>query len=281
MTSGTQAIGDRSARERAILERGSVIVQAPAGSGKTTLLAQRYLRLLGQVDAPERILALTFTRRAAEEMRARVVAALQAARLPQCPADLNRETWELGVAAARQLERQGLNLAEHPARLRIETIDAFNGWLAAQLPILAGTGSRLRTEDSAKSLYEAAAARALAYDAEDSYGGAVDRVLALGDLRWYKLIEQIAGMLSSRDRWLPMLAGNLEAASAPDAAQLRRIRSLFDSDILQLGLCVGRGKPAFLLKPGNLLLLTLDAVAGNHLFLDRSRGVAGIVGRRP
>ncbi len=231
MTSGTQAIGDRSARERAILERGSVIVQAPAGSGKTTLLAQRYLRLLGQVDAPERILALTFTRRAAEEMRARVVAALQAARLPQCPADLNRETWELGVAAARQLERQGLNLAEHPARLRIETIDAFNGWLAAQLPILAGTGSRLRTEDSAKSLYEAAAARALAYDAEDSYGGAVDRVLALGDLRWYKLIEQIAGMLSSRDRWLPMLAGNLEAASAPDAAQLRRIRSLFDSDL--------------------------------------------------
>jgi len=231
MSDADSSLGDAQSRERAILGQGSVLVQAPAGSGKTTLLAQRYLRLLAQVDAPERILALTFTRRAAEEMRARVVNALHAARLAQCPADLNPRTWELGVAAARQLDRLGLDLAQHPARLRIETIDAFNGWLAAQLPILAGTGSRLRTEDSAKTLYEDAARRALAYDAEDAYGAAVDRVLALGDLRWRSLVERIAEMLPSRDRWLPVLGGSLEAAGAPDAAQLRRIRSLFDADL--------------------------------------------------
>ncbi|MDB6083110.1 MAG: ATP-dependent exoDNAse exonuclease beta subunit, partial [Gammaproteobacteria bacterium] len=68
---------DSLARRHAVVSTGSVLVQAPAGSGKTTLLAQRYLRLLASVDAPERILALTFTRRAAQEMRERVMQALQ------------------------------------------------------------------------------------------------------------------------------------------------------------------------------------------------------------
>src|ERR1700676_4401379 len=122
---------DVAAREHAIAFRGSVLVQAPAGSGKTTLLAQRYLRLLALVDAPERILALTFTRRAAQEMRQRVMQALQA------------PSSELGAAAKRHMDRLKLDLERHPSRLRIETIDAFNAWLAGQLPITAGAGSRL------------------------------------------------------------------------------------------------------------------------------------------
>src|SRR5271167_2350561 len=81
---------DAAAREFAIASPGSVLVQAPAGSGKTTLLASRYLRLLATVDAPERILALTFTRLAAQEMRRRVLDALRAARSSECPEGMDR-----------------------------------------------------------------------------------------------------------------------------------------------------------------------------------------------
>ncbi len=226
-----RAASDQAARERAIGATGSVLVQAPAGSGKTTLLAQRYLRLLALTDAPERILALTFTRRAAEEMRERVLLALRAARLPSCPAGMNRKTWDLAVAARRHLDGARLDVERQPSRLRIETIDAFNAWLAAQLPITAGAGAAFQVLADAKPCYEEAARRALAHEVDDGFGAAVDRVLALDDQRWRRLLELIAEMLPSRDRWLPLLAGRLQAAGALDEAQLALVRRHLDEDL--------------------------------------------------
>jgi ATP-dependent helicase/nuclease subunit A len=223
---------DAAPRQHAIAAPGSVLVQAPAGSGKTTLLAQRYLRLLASVEAPERILALTFTRRAAQEMRERVMLALQAAGVAQCPANLNRQTWALGVAAKRHLDALGIDIERHPSRLRIETIDAFNSWLAGQLPVTAGAGSRLNLVEDARPLYQEAARRALAHDEADQFGSAVERVLELGDQRWRSLVKLIAEMLPGRDRWLPLLVGrSVRQHLDEDLALLisRTLRTAYDA----------------------------------------------------
>ena len=222
---------DAAARQRAVDTTASVLVQAPAGSGKTTLLAQRYLRLLAAVDAPECILALTFTRRAAEEMRIRVVEALASASAPECPAGENPRTFMLAAAARRHLQSLGIDVVLHPSRLRIETIDSFNAWLAAQLPITSGAGGRLALAENAGPLYEEAARRTLAHQGADSFGAAVERVLAVGDQRFSQLLGLIVEMLPTRDRWLPLLVGRLQAASALDEAQLANVRTHFDEDL--------------------------------------------------
>ncbi|HEX3265723.1 MAG TPA: UvrD-helicase domain-containing protein, partial [Candidatus Limnocylindrales bacterium] len=64
-------------RAAAVAPPGPVLCVAPAGSGKTTTLVARIAWLIDQGAAPEQICAITFNRRAAEELRERVGAALE------------------------------------------------------------------------------------------------------------------------------------------------------------------------------------------------------------
>lgn len=104
-------------------ERHSVIL-ASAGSGKTYELAGRYIRLLAAGAAPERILALTFTRKAAGEMLARVFKRLmEAAEDDAARRSLATELGrELSASDARTL---ALSLVRRVSATRVQTLDAF------------------------------------------------------------------------------------------------------------------------------------------------------------
>ncbi len=73
---GSALPDDEAARDFAVDPAHHVVLEASAGTGKTRVLVERYVRLLEVGVDPRNILALTFTRKAAAEMRDRVFAEL-------------------------------------------------------------------------------------------------------------------------------------------------------------------------------------------------------------
>jgi hypothetical protein len=170
---------DGDARIEAIDPRRSFIVQAPAGSGKTSLLTLRYLRLLATVSSPEEIVAITFTRKAASEMRHRILGALAAASRPLA-ADARpheRDLHALATAALAQSRARGWELERNPARLHVQTIDGLNHWLAQRLPLAARIGLSATLVDDARPLYREAARRLVnALESGDERAGPLMRL---------------------------------------------------------------------------------------------------------
>jgi ATP-dependent exoDNAse (exonuclease V) beta subunit len=213
---------DTRARERALEIGHSFIVQAPAGAGKTELLVRRFLALLATVAEPESILAITFTRKAAAEMRDRIVGALAAVHAPDQAKRLHQRTLELAKAALEVDRLRGWNLLEQPGRLRIQTIDALNLGLARRLPLLSGLGAGLGVEEDARDLYRVAAERLLEQLPQGlpQDSAAVATLLAHLDNRIERFVEIVIEMLTRREAWLPLLPAGVEGPEAEE--QLRR-----------------------------------------------------------
>ncbi len=228
------AVPDHAERDAALDPTRSFIVQAPAGSGKTELLIQRYLALLATVAAPEEIVAITFTRKAAGEMRQRVLAALRAAARPEGASGgaHERRTLELARAALARDRSHDWRLAADPSRLRIQTIDALCASLTRQMPLAARFGAAPEIVERAEHLYRAAARATIALvDAERDVAASVERLLVHLDNDVARLEELLADMLARRDHWTRhgrrLDRASLEAALASVRADaLWRVRSL-------------------------------------------------------
>ncbi|SFU30671.1 UvrD-helicase domain-containing protein [Nitrosospira multiformis] len=240
---------DEAERRQALDPACSFIVQAPAGSGKTGLLIQRYLKLLACVEEPEEVVAITFTRKAAAEMRQRLVAALASAqKAPHSSgaqetgqeSEHEKMTRTLAHAVLQRDAEARWHLAAHPARLRIQTFDSLCASLTRQMPVLSGFGGQPETVDDASDLYlEAARATLDLLDEGDAIASDVECLLEHLDNDIGRIEKLLVEMLALRDHWLRHIhvreRHELEAVLKNARRQaLRRLHALWTSHPLAM-----------------------------------------------
>ena len=208
--SSTTHLSTQAMTQRACDPLCSVVVEACAGSGKTWLLVSRIVRLLLAGISPSEILAITFTRKAAEEMRARLnqwlreFAVMDDASLVRELVSRGMSSEEAFMAMPRARELFEVVLSDP----RGVTIDTFHGWFAKLIsgaPLSAGVVQGLRLRQDAQRLQqectedwwsllmtEDKAAVRLAYE---------DLVMRLNDGQANQLLFGKGGFLSMKAEW--------------------------------------------------------------------------------
>mgnify|MGYP001400620185 CR=1 FL=1 len=189
-------INDLSERKKANSLGSSYIVKAPAGSGKTTMLVSRLIRALGKVNEPEEVLAITFTRKAAEEMRKRVLSLLSS---KDSGKSVDPDLPEIINKIRKKDSEKVWNLTSNPARLSIMTIDSFCSGILKRASSLSESLYYSTVEEDYKSLYTLAARRALSEISSEEHKEFLGRVLSKYDSDWSRVERQLSEMLEQRD----------------------------------------------------------------------------------
>jgi ATP-dependent helicase/nuclease subunit A len=173
---------DANARTIAVDPTRNVVLEASAGTGKTWVLVERYVNLLLAGVEPEHILAVTFTRKAAADMRQRIIGRLEEA----------GRTSQLSAARWRDLR-------ERLGDIAISTIDAFCLSLIREFPLEAGVdpGFDLADETEIPRLIGEALDRALRLGRHLARTDA-DVAMVFIQLRDRRLREGLAALLDRR-----------------------------------------------------------------------------------
>jgi ATP-dependent helicase/nuclease subunit A len=265
---------DEAARRDAVDPTRNIVLEASAGTGKTRVLVERYVNLLRAGVEPGHILAVTFTRKAASEMRERIVDRLREA---SRTSELDRARWR--------------ELKSRLGDISISTIDAFCLSLLREFPLEADIDPgfdvaadtdvpRLVAESLTRALR---ICRGLAKDDEDV-------ALVFAQLGERRLRSGLASLVDRRlvaadalRRYLARVPRQLTAASACRAASARigdvlngvpggLAAFLKDGPIQRPQFAMLAADMRLLADPSRLALETRQGQAALRAAIDRVRG---------
>ncbi len=212
-------------RRLATDDRHSYLVEASAGSGKTELLLQRYLHLLARVEDPRAVLAITFTRKAAGEIRERVLTALRDAENPE--ASMQEETRAAARAALEADRSRHWNLQQQPQWLQILTLDALCLGLVQRTPLASALGGdREMLDELGAAAAHARAVRNLLRqisDEKEESGSWMREIIRRTDNRVEWLEARLIAMLRRRDQWLRVFGSGRDWKIDEQAVQIRAL----------------------------------------------------------
>jgi ATP-dependent helicase/nuclease subunit A len=258
-------IPDSEQRIQVLDPEKSFIVQAPAGSGKTELLIQRFLALLGIVNQPEAVLAITFTRKASGEMRRRIITALLDSAGPS-PKEMHAAlTWSLARKVRERSDSLGWQLMDNPGRLRIQTIDSFCASITRQMPWLSRLGGLPNIVEDGSDMYAKAARSTIELIEDDKWSGEVSILLGHFDNNFQSLENLIAGMLARRDQWLRHVSWADDPARSRGALELA-LRNVIEDAV--------RSALKAIPKEASAEIAAISSAAGWNLTAEGSEGPA-------
>jgi len=208
---------DQAARDFAIDPAHHVVIEASAGTGKTRVLVDRYVRLIEAGVDPRNILAMTFTRKAAAEMRDRILAALRA-----------------GAGTSKVLRERWSALKDRAADIQISTIDAFCFSLLREFPLEARVDPAFEIADETEMARFAREALDLTLRAARGLIASDENVrLLFARVKLPPLRDAIQSLIDRRHVALPavhtFIARQVRVATAGEAADafVTRVRDLF------------------------------------------------------
>ncbi|MBN2396887.1 MAG: UvrD-helicase domain-containing protein [Deltaproteobacteria bacterium] len=198
---------DAAQRAAALDTARSHHVESPAGSGKTALLTRRFLKLLAEVRNPAEILAITFTEKAAGEMRQRITGFLSGT------THANDPDGALALLAERaiQAQREKAHLLASSDTLNIMTFHGFCSYIARRAPLEARVAPDCEIIDNEaqailmEETVQAALKGFFSYPATDDRRRAFENRLLYHNSNWNGISSEFRDIIQNRGRFRDLI----------------------------------------------------------------------------